>query len=70
MYGRKAEEGYNWFLREQIKARLGIDIEAIALPSSSAANARLTFEQKLAEWLKVRDYIEKSNRCACQSDRK
>ncbi|MBO4326287.1 MAG: DNA-deoxyinosine glycosylase [Clostridia bacterium] len=46
--GKKALEGYNWYLRDQT----GID--AICLPSSSAANAGMTYEKKLAEWMAIR----------------
>ena len=49
--GRKAAEGYNWFLRDFT----GTD--AVYLPSSSAANAGMSFEEKLQKWLIIRDYI-------------
>jgi len=49
--GKKALDGYNWFLRGQTK------LDAIYLPSSSAANAGKSFEQKLAAWMIIKNYL-------------
>ena len=49
--GKKALDGYNWFLRGQT----GLD--AVCLPSSSAANAGRSLKQKLAEWMIIKTYL-------------
>ena len=44
--------------REGLRLLAGTQgIELIALPSSSAANARMPFEQKAAAWARLRDFI-------------
>lgn len=45
------------YFNRLVKKRLPVEIEVLRLPSTSPANAGMTYQQKLCAWRVIKDYI-------------